>query len=111
MLYIQKSVSENAGIAVIGVEKCKNFPGENTSRPPTNKRDITPNFLLPTTIYHFSTLGIVWSLFVDGPPTDEFLKNALLPLAQDIPYFNLYFTLSLAPGVGSSKAGLTLTRS
>jgi hypothetical protein len=33
--------------------------------------------LLPTTIYHFSTLGIVWSLFVDGPPTDEFLKNAL----------------------------------
>ena len=78
MLYIQKSVSENAGIAVIGVEKCKNFPGENTSRPPTNKRDITPNFLLPTTIYHFSTLGIVWSLFVDGPPTDEFLKNALL---------------------------------
>jgi hypothetical protein len=34
--------------------------------------------LLPTTIYHFSTLGIVWSLFVDGPPTDEFLKNALL---------------------------------
>ena len=78
MLYIQKSVSENAGIAVIGVEKCKNFPGENTSRPPTNKRDITPNFLLPTTIYHFSTLGIVWSLFVDGPPTDEFLKNALV---------------------------------
>ena len=77
MLYIQKSVSENAGIAVIGVEKCKNFPEENTSRPPTNKRDITPNFLLPTTIYHFSTLGIVWSLFVDGPPTDEFLKNAL----------------------------------
>jgi hypothetical protein len=34
--------------------------------------------LLPTTIYHFSTLGIVWSLFVVGPPTDEFLKNALL---------------------------------
>jgi hypothetical protein len=29
MLYIQKSVSENAGIAVIGVEKYKNFP-----RPP-----------------------------------------------------------------------------
>ena len=28
MLYIQKSVSENAGIAVIGVEKYKNFLGE-----------------------------------------------------------------------------------
>jgi hypothetical protein len=28
MLYIQKSVSENAGIAVIGVEKNKNFLGE-----------------------------------------------------------------------------------
>jgi hypothetical protein len=33
MLYIQKSVSENAGIAVIGVEKYKNFP-QNTPRPP-----------------------------------------------------------------------------
>ena len=31
MLYIQKSVSENAGIAVIGVEKYKNFLGE---KPP-----------------------------------------------------------------------------
>ena len=82
MLYIQKSVSENAGIAVIGVEKYKHFLGENTPKPPpppTIKWDTTPNFLspTPTTIYHFSTLGIVWSLFVDGPPTDEFLKNAL----------------------------------
>jgi hypothetical protein len=34
MLYIQKSVSENAGIAVIGVEKYKNFLGENIPRPP-----------------------------------------------------------------------------
>jgi hypothetical protein len=30
MLYIQKSVPENAGIAVIGVEKYKYFLGENT---------------------------------------------------------------------------------
>ena len=67
MLYIQKSVSENAGIAVIGVEKYKNVLGENSPRPPT-KCDTTPNFLLPTTIYHFSTLGIVWSIFVDAPP-------------------------------------------
>ena len=80
MLYIQKSVSENVAIAVIGVEKYKKFLGENTPIPPTIKCDTTPNFLLPTTIYHFSTLGIVWSLFVDAPPpppTDEFLKNAL----------------------------------
>jgi hypothetical protein len=42
------------------------------------KCDTTRKFLLPTTIYHFSTLGIVWSLFVVGPPTDEFLKNALV---------------------------------
>jgi hypothetical protein len=34
MLYIQKSVSENAGIAVIGVEKYKHFLGKNTPRPP-----------------------------------------------------------------------------
>jgi hypothetical protein len=34
MLYIKKSVSENAGIAVIGVEKYKNFMGENNPRPP-----------------------------------------------------------------------------
>jgi hypothetical protein len=33
MLYIQKSVSENAGI-YIGVEKYKNVLGENTPRPP-----------------------------------------------------------------------------
>jgi hypothetical protein len=46
------------------------------------KCDTTPKFLLPTTIYHFSTLGIVWSLFVVGPPTDEFLKNALAKLAN-----------------------------
>jgi hypothetical protein len=33
MLYIQKSVSENAGIAVIGVEKYKKFLGV-LPRPP-----------------------------------------------------------------------------
>jgi hypothetical protein len=82
MLYIQKSVSENAGIAVIGVEKYKYFVGGILPDPPTIKCDTTPNFLLPTTIYHFSTLGIVWSLFVDVPPTDEFLKNALACLTE-----------------------------
>jgi hypothetical protein len=34
MLYIQKSVSENEGIAFIGVEKYKKFLGEDTPRPP-----------------------------------------------------------------------------
>jgi hypothetical protein len=34
MLYIQKSVSENAAIAVTEVEKYKKFLGENTDRPP-----------------------------------------------------------------------------
>jgi hypothetical protein len=73
MLYIQKSVSENAAIAVKGVEKYKNL------NPPTIKCDTTSNFLLPTTIYHVSTLAIVWSLFVDAPPPPaEFLKNALI---------------------------------
>jgi hypothetical protein len=42
------------------------------------KCDTTPKFLVPKTIHHFSTLGIVWSLFVVGPPTNEFLKNALI---------------------------------
>ena len=47
--------------------------------------------------------------FCDG--LTDCLCMSQLPLAQDIPYFNLYFTLRLAPGVGSFKAGLTLTRS
>jgi hypothetical protein len=70
------------GIAAIGVEKYKNFLGENTPRPhtPPPTLNAIPHQTVgyQQTIYHFSTLGIVWSLFVDGPPpTDEFLKNAL----------------------------------
>jgi hypothetical protein len=34
VLYIQKYVSENAGIAVLGVQKYKHFLGENIPRPP-----------------------------------------------------------------------------
>jgi hypothetical protein len=62
------------GIAVIGVEKYKNDP------PPPLLLNALPHqtFFYQQTIYNFSTLGIVWSLFVNGPPTDEFLKNALL---------------------------------
>jgi hypothetical protein len=37
--------------------------------------DTTPNFLLPTTICHLSTLNIVWSLFVDAHPPDKLLKK------------------------------------
>jgi hypothetical protein len=69
------------GIAVIGEEKYKNFLGENTSRHPPPPPRVIPHqtFCYQQAIYHFSTLGIVWSLFVDAPPpTDEFLKNALV---------------------------------
>jgi hypothetical protein len=52
MLYIQKSVSENAGIAVIGVKNTKIFWARIPPDPPTIKCGITPNFLLPTTIHH-----------------------------------------------------------
>jgi hypothetical protein len=68
------------GIAVIGVEKYKNFLGENTTQTPLPLLvNAIPHqtFCYQQSIYHFSILGIVWSLFVDGPPTDEFLKNAL----------------------------------
>jgi hypothetical protein len=74
------------GIAVIGVEKYKHFLGENTSRPPPPpllNAILHQNFCYQQTIYHFSTLGIVWSLFVDGPPTDEFLKNALAQMKPE----------------------------
>jgi hypothetical protein len=65
-------------IAAIELEKYKNFLGENTPRPPPTLNAIPhQTFCYQQTINHFSTLGIVWSLFVDGPPTDEFLKNAL----------------------------------
>jgi hypothetical protein len=40
MLYIQKSVSENAGIAVLGVEKYKYFLGGIPPDLPTIKCDI-----------------------------------------------------------------------
>jgi hypothetical protein len=59
------------GIAVIGVEKYKIFLRENT---PDHPRRLLLNaiphqtFCYQQTIYHFSTLGIVWSLFVDAPP-------------------------------------------
>jgi hypothetical protein len=70
ILYIQNSVSENARIAVLGVEKYKNFLRENIPIPSTIRYDTTPNFLLPITIWHLSTLSIVWFLFVDAstPP-------------------------------------------
>jgi hypothetical protein len=67
------------GIAVIGVEKHQNFLRENTPRPPLLLNAIPhQTFYYQQAIYHFSTLGIVWSLFVHGLPADEFLKNALI---------------------------------
>jgi hypothetical protein len=66
MLYIQKSVSENEGNCSHRGRKIQKFSGGKYPQNP---------------FYHFSTLGIVWSLFADAPPpppTDEFLKNALM---------------------------------
>jgi hypothetical protein len=56
--------------------------------------------LLPTTIYHFSTLGIVWSLFVVGPPTDEFLKNALIDEHKILEFRLLYAKSAIARAKG-----------
>jgi hypothetical protein len=79
MLYIQKSVSENAGNCSHRGRKIQKFSGgEYLQIPPTLNAIPHQTFCYQQTINHFSTLGIVWSLFVDGPPTDEFLKNALL---------------------------------
>ena len=83
MLYIQKSVSENAGNCSHRGRKIQKFSGGEYPRPPPPPilLNAIPHqtFCYQQTIYHFSTLGIVWSLFVDAPnpPTDEFLKNAL----------------------------------
>jgi hypothetical protein len=46
MLCIQKSVSENARNAALGVEKYETFLGENAPRPPL-PYDTTPNLLSP----------------------------------------------------------------
>jgi hypothetical protein len=56
-------------IAAIGVEKYKYFLGENTPRPlpPTLNAIPHQTFCYQQAIYHFSTLGIVWSLFIDAP--------------------------------------------
>jgi hypothetical protein len=81
MLYIQKSVLENAGNCSDRGRKIQRFSGgEYLQTPPTHtllNAILHQHFCYQQTIYHFSTLGIVWSLFVDGLPTDEFLKNAL----------------------------------
>ena len=81
MLYIQKSVSENAGNCSNRARKIQKFSGREYPQtpPPHPTLNAIPHqtFCYQQTINHFSTLGIVWSLFVDGPPTDEFLKHAL----------------------------------
>jgi hypothetical protein len=56
------------GIAVIGVEKYKHFLEENTPDPLLLNAIPHQTFCYQQAIYHFSTLGIVWSLFVDAPP-------------------------------------------
>jgi hypothetical protein len=81
MLYIQKSVSENAGNCSHRSRKIQTFSGGEYPQPPpppTIKCDTTPNFLLPTN--HLSFLHTRYSMVPfcrSPPPTDEFLKNAL----------------------------------
>jgi hypothetical protein len=80
MLYIQKSVSGNAGNCSHRGRKIQKFSGgeyPQTLLPLLVNAIPHQTFCYQQTIKHFSTLGILWSLFVDGPPTDEFLKNAL----------------------------------
>jgi hypothetical protein len=80
MLYIQKSVSGNAGVENHRGRKIQKYSGGGYPQTPLPLLvNAIPHqtFCYQQTIYHFSILGIVWSLFVDGPPTDEFLKNAL----------------------------------
>ena len=59
------------GIAVIGVEKYKNVRGDAPS--PALLLNAIPHqtFCCQQTIYHFFTLRIVWSLFVDAPLTNS----------------------------------------
>jgi hypothetical protein len=85
MLYIQKSVSENAGNCSHRGRKIQKLSGgEYPQTPPTLNAIPHQTFCYQQTIYHFFTLGIVWSLLVDGPPTDEFLKNALACVAGSL---------------------------
>jgi hypothetical protein len=77
MLYIQKSVSANAANCSHRGRKIQKFSGGRPDPPPPPPPPPPPLLLLNAiphqtfycqqTIYHFSTLGIVWSLFVDAP--------------------------------------------
>jgi hypothetical protein len=81
------------GIAVIGVEKYKTFLGENTPRPLLLNAIPHQTFCYQQTIYHFSTLGIVWSLFVHAPPpTDKFLKMLCFLCMQAFTLFDELYT-------------------
>ena len=80
MLYIQKSVSVNAGNCSHRGRKIQKYSGEEylqTPPPPTIKCDTTPNFLLPTN--HLSFLHTRYSMvpfcICPPPPTDKFLKK------------------------------------
>ena len=79
MLYIQKSVSENAGNCSHRGRKIQIEKYPRPPPPPTIKCDTTPNFLLPTN--HLSFLHTRYSMVpfcrCPPPPTDDFLKNSL----------------------------------
>ena len=75
ILYIQKSVSENAGIAVIGVEKYKIFLGVNTPRPPYY--EMRYNIKIFVTNNHLLFLHNWYSMvpFCSWPPHWRILKK------------------------------------
>ena len=79
MLYIQKSVSENAGNCSHRGRKIQKFSGgEYPQTPPTLNAIPHQTFCYQQTIY-LSFLYARYSMvpFCRCPPTDEFLKNAL----------------------------------
>ena len=57
------------------LHKRKEPGNEVVSPPPSIIYDTTLDFLSPKTIFHLSTLSVVWSFSVETPPTDEILKK------------------------------------
>jgi hypothetical protein len=64
---------EMQGIAVIYRGRKKYFLERLPPDPPPPTLNAIPHqtFCYQQTIYHFSILVIVWSLFVNGPPPEE----------------------------------------
>jgi hypothetical protein len=92
-LYIQKSVSENAHISVLRVEKYKKFLGENTPRP-TPLLVYTYHTKLFVTNNHLSSLHTQYSMvpFCRCPPPRQVLKKS--------PVFKSFRCMKTGHGLG-----------